>query len=238
MNDCDKKQPVNTQEMCPAEVLYVELSQNNKGEDRCRTSELSEGISVVSQSICGWWKQRYLIDNNRCRAYEIMNKELKFVNFTPDDVDWESIEDLPARAKKRAQGMSANFPTFVGSFLNGVAQVSWQLNPDGRYYMDGDGYGMTDDEEITVYGFIDVEMNVLVKFQYIGEDYKRLKDLRVEAERKKDAATAKNPLLHSAGKGLNTLNGSCEQSQQQKTYISRGYPNWLGLPADYPDENT
>ena len=29
---------------------------------------------------------------------------------------------------------------------------------------------MTSDEEITVYGFIDSEMNVLVKFQYIDED--------------------------------------------------------------------
>lgn len=47
-----------------------------------------------------------------------------------------------------------------------------------------DGYGMTDDEETTVYGFIDTEMNVLVKFQYIGDDRERLKEMRHEAERK------------------------------------------------------
>ena len=34
--------------------------------------------------------------------------------------------------------------------------------------------GMTDDEEITVCGFIDADMNVLVKFQYIGDDMQRL----------------------------------------------------------------
>jgi hypothetical protein len=62
-----------------------------------------------------------------------------------------------------------------------VAEVSWQLNPDGRYYMDDDGFGMTSDEEITVYGFIDSEMNVLVKFQYIDEDWKRLDKMRREA---------------------------------------------------------
>lgn len=230
MNEYDKKQSVNGQGVCPAEALYVELSQNNKEGDRYCTSELNEGMSVVSQSIYGWWKPRYLIDHNRGRAYEIMNRELRFVNFTPDDVDWESIENLPSRAKSRAQGMSANFPTFVGRFLNGVAQVSWELNPDGRYYMDGDGYGMTDDEEITIYGFIDVEMNVLVKFQYIGKDYERLKELRVEAERKNMQPQQKN-------EGFNKLEGSCEQSQQRKTYISRGYPNWLGLPMDYPDDN-
>ena len=41
---------------------------------------------------------------------------------------------------------------------------------------------MTSDEEITVYGFIDSEMNVLVKFQYIDEDWKQLDKMRREAE--------------------------------------------------------
>lgn len=43
---------------------------------------------------------------------------------------------------------------------------------------------MTDDEETSVYGFIDAEMNVLVKFQYIDRDWNRLKEMRLEAERK------------------------------------------------------
>ena len=47
--------------------------------------------------------------------------------------------------------------------------------------MDDDGFGMTSDEEITVYGFIDSEMNVLVKFQYIEEDWKRQDKMRREA---------------------------------------------------------
>ena len=64
-----------------------------------------------------------------------------------------------------------------------MAEVSWQLNPDGRYYMDDDGFGMTSDEEITVYGFIDTKMNVLVKFQYIDKDWKRLDKMRREAEK-------------------------------------------------------
>lgn len=55
------------------------------------------------------------------------------------------------------------------------------FNPDGRYYMDEDGFGITSDEEMTLYGFIDSEMNVLVKFQYIDEDWKRLDRMRREA---------------------------------------------------------
>ena len=65
-----------------------------------------------------------------------------------------------------------------------MAEVSWQLNPDGRYYMDEDGYGMTNDEEITIYGFIDQNANVVVKFRNINKRYGELDKMRMEAEEK------------------------------------------------------
>lgn len=165
------------------EKLYMVLSAMDFTKSGYRISELGEGKSVIEQDVWGWWKQRYLIDKNNCRAYEIMNGNMDFVNFTTDDVDWNSIEQLPENAKERAREMSAQFPTFIKEFRKGVAEVSWQLNPDGRYYMDEDGFGMTSDEEITVYGFIDAEMNVLVRFQYINDDWKHLGKMRREAER-------------------------------------------------------
>ena len=165
------------------EKLYIVLSTMDFTRNGYRVSELGEGMSVIEQVIWGWWKQRYLIDNKNCRAYEIMDGNMDFVNFTKDDIDWDSIQQLPEKAKMRAQEMSAQFPTFIRGFRKGVAEVSWQLNPDGRYYMDDDGFGMTSDEEITVYGFIDSEMNVLVKFQYIDEDWKRLDKMRRESEK-------------------------------------------------------
>lgn len=163
------------------EKLYMVLSAMDFTRKGYRVSELGEGMSVIEQVIWGWWKQRYLIDNKNCRAYEIMDGNMDFVNFTTNDIDWDSIKQLPEKAKMRAQEMSAQFPTFIRGFHKGVAEVSWQLNPDGRYYMDEDGFGMTSDEEITVYGFIDSEMNVLVKFQYIDEDWKRLDKMCREA---------------------------------------------------------
>ena len=164
------------------EKLYIVLSSMDFTRNGYRISELGEGMSVIEQVIWGWWKQRYLIDNKNCRAYEIMDGNMDFVNFTTDDVDWDSIKLLPEKAKIRAQEMSAQFPTFIRGFRKGIAEVSWQLNPDGRYYMDDDGFGMTSDEEITVYGYIDSEMNVLVKFQYVDEDWNRLDKMRREAE--------------------------------------------------------
>jgi hypothetical protein len=54
------------------------------------------------------------------------------------------------------------------SFLsrNGIAELEWQLNPDGRYYMDDDGFGMTDDEEVTLLGTIDRTGRVVEKIHY------------------------------------------------------------------------
>ena len=63
-----------------------------------------------------------------------------------------------------------------------MAKVSWQINPDGRYYMDEDGYGMTDDEETEIYGFIDQNAKVVVKFKNINEHYGELDKMRKEAE--------------------------------------------------------
>ena len=80
-----------------------------------------------------------------------------------------------------ARHLSFHFPSFIRGFRNGVAQVDWQLNPDGRYYMDDDGYGMTDDIEIEIYGFMDTEGKVVVKFQAV-KDYRELEKLRKEAE--------------------------------------------------------
>ena len=121
------------------EKLYMVLSAMDFTRNGYRVSELGGGMSVIEQVIWGWWKQRYLIDNKNCRAYEIMDGNMDFVNFTTDDIDWDSIKQLPEKAKMRAQDMSAQFPTFIRGFRKGVAEVSWQLNPDGRYYMDEDG---------------------------------------------------------------------------------------------------
>ena len=50
--------------------------------------------------------------------------------------------------------------------------------------MDEDGYGMTDDEEIEIYGFINRQGKVVVKFQHINEDWKHLEAMKKEAQAK------------------------------------------------------
>ncbi|MBR1521454.1 MAG: hypothetical protein IJ635_09480 [Bacteroidaceae bacterium] len=113
-----------------------------------------------------YWKPRWLIDNEAKRAYEFMDDKKRLVTVTQDDVDWDSLAGLPEDVVRRARELDFYFPSFIQKFKNGVAQVKWQLNPDGAYYMDEDGFGMTDDIEVNIYGSINREGKVVSKFKY------------------------------------------------------------------------
>lgn len=62
--------------------------------------------------------------------------------------------------------MRTVYPTMIYGFKDGISVVEWQLNPDGRYFRDEDGYGMTDNEEITLKGKIDSNGHIVQKFHY------------------------------------------------------------------------
>lgn len=164
------------------EKLYKVLNSDEYRNRPYEYSDLSEGMAVINETMWGWWKPRFLINHNTKRAYEFMDKGQNLVTVTANDIDWDSLKNLPKDAIDRARALSFHFPSFIHRFENGVAEVSWQLNPDGRYYMDEDGFGMTADEEITIYGFIDQNAKVVVKFRNLNESYRELDKMRKEAE--------------------------------------------------------
>ena len=165
------------------EKLYEVLQSNTYKSDLYKTEDLGDGMAVIYQVIWGWWKPRFVLNHNAKTAFEFMDSNERLVTVTTDDIDFDSLKELPEDVVEVVQYLSIHFPTFIRWFHNGVAQVDWQLNPDGRYYQDDDGYGMTDDEEIEIYGFIDTNGNVLVKFRAI-KDSSELETMRKEAEEK------------------------------------------------------
>lgn len=136
--------------------------------DSYMAESLGEGMRVMKESINGWWKPRFLIDDNELKAYEFMDGMLILQTITDEDILWSTLKDLPAEAVGRAKAHSGLYPTFIRNYHNGRAEVTWQINPDGRYYTDDDGFGMTDDEEITLVGTIDRAGRVIIKFCYKG----------------------------------------------------------------------
>ena len=59
----------------------------------------------------------------------------------------------------------ARYRFWVFPFTGSMAAVEWTVSPDGSYYADSDGFGMTDDEEITLHGFIDTNGRPIGKFR-------------------------------------------------------------------------
>ena len=164
------------------EKLYQLLTTDRYNNRPYETNNLGEGMAVINETMWGWWKPRYLVNHNTKCAYEFIDGNQCLLTVSEDDIDWDSLKDLPEDAIGRARALSFHFPSFIRGFKNGVAEVSWQLNPDGRYYMDDDGFGMTDDEEIEIYGFIDQNAKVVVKFKNINECYDELDKMRKQAE--------------------------------------------------------
>lgn len=166
--------------------MYNELMNNHyyKGKEFQWDKPDGDYMQIVSSLISEYWKPRYLLDHNRKIAYEIMDGNQRWMHFTADDIDWDSLEGLEEEAIFNARRLSAHYPSFIRDYEGGVAIVKWELIPDGMYWVDEDGYGMTSDVETPVYAVVDKDLKVLVKFRFIGRDYTQLEKMKEEGRRK------------------------------------------------------
>ena len=85
--------------------------------------KLGEGMILVEELKGGYWKPRYLIDNESETACEFMDSDYCLLAVTADDIAWETIENLPAQLKERARTLNAYFPTIISGYHDGVAEV-------------------------------------------------------------------------------------------------------------------
>ena len=164
------------------EALYKKLTEKKLSENLYKTDELGEGMGVVHQNINNWWKPRYILNYNTKTAFEFMSHSQYLLTVEEDDIEWKSLKKLPDDVILVARELFAMFPTLIGNFYNGVALVRWQINPDGRYYMDDDGYGMTSDMEVEIHGYINKDGKVVGKFRLLNEKDKNI-DYRSLAEK-------------------------------------------------------
>ncbi len=162
------------------ELLYMELINSNTYNNK---NDLGEGMAEINVLIGRYWKPYYLLDHRAKRAYQWIDSEETLQTVTTDDIDWYALkaENVPDSVLRRAKRLSFHFPSFIYKFEDDFAEVKWQLNPDGMYYMDSDGYGMSDDDELNIYGIIDRTGKVMVKFRPI-KNYSELEYMRGEAK--------------------------------------------------------
>lgn len=195
-----------------ANFMYNVLCEEKYTQRPYQKQYLGENMYIINEAICGYMKPRYLVDERNKTAVEFMDEMTRLQTVSNDDIDWESLKDLPQEAIDRAKNLNAIYPSFICKYKNDVAEVSWQLNPDGRYFMDEDGYGMTDDEEITIYGYVDRAGKPLVKFRHIN-DYSELDEMEKEARcnletRKMSANERRNLYTSMADEALTRRKGN------------------------------
>ena len=165
------------------EALYKKLTEKKLSEGLYKTNDLGEGMGVVYQTIYGWWKPRYILNHTTKTAFEFMSHSQYPLTVEEEDIEWSTLKKLSEDIQENARVQFAMYPTFFEDFRNGVARVRWQINPDGRYWMDDDGFGMTSDVEVEIYGYINKEGKVVGKFRLPSEKDKNV-DYRKLAEEK------------------------------------------------------
>lgn len=148
-------------------ILYQNLTSPQYKTRPYYQSDLGEDMILVSQVICDYIKPRYLMDCRTKRAVEFMDKAQRLLTVTDDDIDWRSLKRVKDEdAIDVARFRLFIYPGDISRYENGMAEVRWEINPDGRFYCDEDGFGMTGDVEINLYGVIDRKGKVVKKFTY------------------------------------------------------------------------
>ena len=146
--------------------LYQALCDPKNLEGYCwEKQNQGDGMSVLAISIQGWWKPIFLMDDRNKSAVQFMSMSEHLLTVTDEDIDWTTVT-ANLEGYRNARTKYAGFPTNIRGFRNGLGNVEWQINPDGRYFMDEDGFGMTNDEEISLWGIIDRNGRVVSKFTY------------------------------------------------------------------------
>ncbi len=127
-----------------------------------RLSDMGEGMEIVKEFIGGYWGERFLINHNARTAYMLMTRDRRLCFVNEIDVNWNDVRSLENNSN--AYSYSAEYQFSVYMFEEGVALVRWTLYPDGRFFMDEDGYGMEHCRESTLYGYIDRHAHVVLPF--------------------------------------------------------------------------
>lgn len=156
-------------EMILSQNLYEELCSEKYDRYPYKRCSLHEDMWVVNKLVGEYWKPRFLMDARTKTAVEFMDKNQVLLTVDKKDIDWNSLKWASESAVAIAKARDACYPIVILGFSNRNAQVRWTLQPDGQYYMDEDGFGMTHDTEINVIGTIDRTGRVVKKFRYIPQ---------------------------------------------------------------------
>lgn len=121
---------------------------------------LGDKILRIDSSDGSMWLCRN-DDGTRRLITLVEHGEVKFL--TEADIEPSALRLIKQQCPHFA--FKARYRFWVFPFTGSKAAVEWTVCPDGSYYADSDGFGMTDDEEITLHGFINTKGRPIGQFR-------------------------------------------------------------------------
>lgn len=150
-------------------TLYAKLASDFEAEERYGFDDRGEGMLQATEFSTG---RRFLLNTELKKAWELVTADGHFAHWNASDVELGVALDMPSSARRKI--FNVRVPHYFGMeyYEHGVALAVWTVQPDGIFYGDEDGFGVTSDQEITLYAYVDREGQMLVPFQPMDDDLK------------------------------------------------------------------
>lgn len=117
----------------------------------------------------GWNNCEWYLANVQTGKIRQLSTSGGRVTIDDSDINYEVINLLCEHGARNAECKLLRYGSLGtwDGFKDGFCAISWTLYPDGRYFADSDGYGMEDNDEETIYGIVDENLNFVVPFRPI-----------------------------------------------------------------------
>ena len=147
-----------------------------------------QDMAQLEQCECYSWGENILrvfdkdgkgyIVNKATGKTRLIDDNGLLVGFTDDDIDFATIDKMENSHNAHPRRICYACIGRWDDCKNGLFAISWMLYPDGQYFADEDGYGMEDNDELTVYCVMNDNLEVVRPFTVVRDVKALLKEIR------------------------------------------------------------
>ena len=130
----------------------------------CRCYSWGENLLHVSDNEYG----EYLVNQVTGKVRKIVERG-KLVGFSDEEIDFEAIDKLENSHNAHTRDIDYAGINRWTNCKTGLIALSWMLYPDGRYFADEDGFGMEDNDEVTVCCVMNEDLEVIRPFAPVDD---------------------------------------------------------------------
>ena len=142
--------------------------------EQCECYPWGENLLLVEEN-----EDRYLVNKATGKVRQISMPGY-VVGFSDEEIDFETIDKMPHSQNAHSRRMDYGAICWWDHCQNGLLALCWTLYPDGRYFADEDGFGMEDNDELTVYCVLNDDLEVIRPFTVVPDIRALLQQLRKE----------------------------------------------------------